>query len=278
MKTNKFLIRLAQLAIVLAILTMGMIYPFLSGEYDSLAMPLSIIIQGVGVAGLLLSVTGIFWFIIPGKFRFFAKTSVYLASVLTLIFTFLAYLLAGIVFGVFLFAIFAMIVLRMNKTLNKHIREESFSFVPVSMIAIPLYLLIIQLIIAKPITDQSRERTITNAGEYIQDIESFQSKYGYYPKAIQAMYKDYHPQTIGVEKFHYLPCNHSYNISFEQPRFLLDRIGTREWVVYNPKDEQRVYSHTSWFLLLPPEESEIQQGWYSSENTGIKHWKSFLFD
>jgi hypothetical protein len=92
------------------------------------------------------------------------------------------------------------------------------------------------------------------------------------------MYKDYYPNTVGVEKFHYLPFGNSYNLSFEQPRFFLDIIGTKEWVVYNPKDEHRVYSHTSWFLLLSPEESEIRQGWYSSADTKHKHWKSFFFD
>jgi hypothetical protein len=92
------------------------------------------------------------------------------------------------------------------------------------------------------------------------------------------MYKDYYPNTLGVEKFHYLPFGNSYNLSFEQPRFFLDIIGTKEWVVYNPKDEHRVYSHTSWFLLLSQQESEIRQGWFLSVDTKHKHWKSFYFD
>lgn len=55
-------------------------------------------------------------------------------------------------------------------------------------------------------------------------------------------------------------------------------IGTREWVVYNPKDEHQVYSHASWLLLLSPRESEIRQGWYATEPARQKHWKSFYFD
>ena len=93
---------------------------------------------------------------------------------------------------------------------------------------------------------------------------------------LQAQNKDYYPDITGVEKYLYAPHKKGYNLSFEQPRFLLDQIGTREWVVYNPLDENSVYSHTAW--LLPTEQSEPSQGWYASGNTGHAHWKYFLFD
>jgi hypothetical protein len=80
-----------------------------------------------------------------------------------------------------------------------------------------------------------------------------------------------------VERYVYVPQGDSYNLSFEQPRFLLDRFGTREWVVYNPRDEHRVYSHTAW-LLPPPGVAEASQGWYASGETGHAHWMYFLFD
>jgi hypothetical protein len=59
---------------------------------------------------------------------------------------------------------------------------------------------------------------------------------------------------------------------------LFDNIGTREWVVYNPRDEHRMYSHTSWFLLLSPEELERSQGWYAVHDSPTPHWKYFSFD
>ncbi|MHC1774886.1 MAG: hypothetical protein AB9834_05670 [Lentimicrobium sp.] len=276
--SKKIRIHILNQLILLTVLTSGIIYPFLSGEYDRLAMSLSILIQGIGIAGLLLSATGIFWLTIPGKFRFFANSSVYIASFLTIVFAFFAHLMAGLLFGVIILACCALIIIRLRQRLKNTTDKQSFSFVPVYLVVIPLSLLIIQLLIAKPVTDWSRRRTIANADEYIRDIENFQSKNGYYPKTLQAMYQDYFPQTVGVEKYHYLPYGNSYNISFEQPGFFLDLIGTKEWVVYNPKDEHRVYSHTSWFLLLSPEESELRQGWYTSENTEFKHWKSFFFD
>jgi hypothetical protein len=165
-----------------------------------------------------------------------------------------------------------------RKKIKSSANKELFPFFPINLIVIPVYILAIQLLIAKPITEWSRDRTIFNANEYIRDIENFKSKNGYYPKTLQAMYKDYYPQTVGIEKFHYLCFGDAYNISFEQPRFFLDVIGTKEWVVYNPKDEHRVYSHTSWFLLLSPEQAEGSQGWYTSTTTKHQHWKSFFFD
>jgi hypothetical protein len=255
-----------------------MVYPFMPGEYDRLAMPLSLIVQSIGIIGILLSVFGIIWLISPDKFRFFVHLSVYLALFLTIVFTLFSYLMAGMLYAMIILTFCTIIIFSLRRKIKESTDKESFSFVPVYLIVIPLYITAIQLLIAKPLTNWSRERAIENAGEFIRDIENFESRYGYYPKTLQAIYKDYYPKTVGVEKYHYLPYDHSYNISFEQPRFFLDLIGTKELVVYNPENEHRVYSHTSWFLLLSPEEYEVRQGWYSSENTEFKHWKSFFFD
>jgi hypothetical protein len=278
LKSKKILLHIASQVIILMVLTVGIIYPFMPGDYDRLAMPLSILIQGLGIVGVLLSLLGILWLIFPNLFKLFANTLLYSIAFLTIIFVFFGYLLAGILFSFIILTLLALIYINVKKKLREATNKKSFSFIPLYLIVIPLFILMIQLLIAKPITDWSRDRTIANAKEYIRDIENFKSKNGYFPKTLQAMYKDYYPQTVGVEKFHYLPDNNSYNISFEQPRFFLDIVGTKEWVVYNPQDKHKVYSHTSWFLLLSPEESEIRQGWYSSLTTKHKHWKSFLFD
>lgn len=276
--SKKILKHIIRQVIVLTLLTLGIIYPFMSGAYDRLAMPLSTLLQGIGILGLLLSVLAICWLVIPHKSKFFARSSLYLASFLTIVLAFFAYLMAGRLLGIIILIVWTLIFSRLRQIIKESTDKESFSFTPIYLIVIPLFALTVQLLIAKPITAWSRDRTIANADTYIRDIENFKSRNGYYPRTLQAMYKDYDPQTVGVEKFHYLPHGDSYNISFEQPRFLLDIIGTKEWVVYNPKDEHRVYSHTSWFLLLSPEESELRQGWYSSADTKYKHWKTFLFD
>ncbi|MEZ4826643.1 MAG: hypothetical protein R3C61_10180 [Bacteroidia bacterium] len=146
------------------------------------------------------------------------------------------------------------------------------------MVILPVGLMLAQLILSGPVTRFSRNHAMKNAAGYIKDLDAYHNRYRRYPAGLQAMYKDYHPEVTGVEKYYYQPHGDFYNLSFEQPRFLLDNIGTREWLVYNPGDENRAYSHTSWFLLLTPEQLEQSQGWYDSANAGQKHWKYFLFD
>ncbi len=274
---------LKQVIIILGfstLLLLCVIYPFLPSEYDRLATPLSATIQAAGAIGLLLTITGIIWLIFPKRQHLFLKTTLFVGSLSIAILSFLAFLMGGKIFGIGILALWLPMFFRIQNLLNKASLEyhNSPRPLPFYLILPPVIILLFQIALAKPITRWSRDRSIQNASEFISHIESFKTKYGYYPKALQAMYKDYFPQTIGVEKYHYLPFGDSYNLSFEQPRFLFDGIGTKEWVVYNPTDEHRVYSHTSWFLLLSPEESARSQGWYASGETGQEHWKYFLFD
>jgi hypothetical protein len=133
-------------------------------------------------------------------------------------------------------------------------------------------------VLAAPLTEFSRNRAIANSHDFVRDIEVYHDEYGRYPVSLAAMWKDYYPDIVGIEKFHYSPFGESYNLFFEQPRFLFDNIGTREWVVYNPNDDQRMFSHTAWFLLLTPEELERSQGWYAVHDASTPHWKYFWFD
>ena len=127
-------------------------------------------------------------------------------------------------------------------------------------------------------TNFSRNHAIDSSREFIGHIEAYRAEYGRYPTSLLAMWKDYYPDVVGIEMFHYTPSNSAYNLFFEQPRFLLDNIGTREWVVYNPGDEHQIFSHTAWFLLLTPEELERSQGWYAVHETSQPHWRYFWFD
>jgi hypothetical protein len=162
--------------------------------------------------------------------------------------------------------------------MSKKTGENTFTFLPGYLVAVPFLILMIQLLLAKPLTNHSRNSAIKNAAEYISHLEDFHAKYRYYQGSIQAMHKDYNTGITGIEKYHYLQYGDSYNLSFEQPRFFFDVFGTREWVVYNPKDEHRVYSHTSWISLFSPGALERSQGWYTSGDTEHPHWKYFFFD
>lgn len=280
MKVSKYnLVRHITFIIFLtALLTLGIAYPFLKGDYDHLAIPISTMIQVFGLVGLALVPVGILWVIIP-KYRFgFAITAIIFSTVVVLILALFATLSVGKSFGLLtllLWIIVATLLIPQIKKL-KGTTANKIDFLPFYLIFLPIITLLLQLTLAKPLTQLSRNRAIENADRFIRHIEEYKILRGAYPLTLQAQNKDYFPDVVGVEKYLYAPHRKSYNLSFEQPRFLLDRFGTREWVVYNPLDENSVYSHTSW--LLPTEQEEASQGWYASDNTGHKHWKYFLFD
>jgi hypothetical protein len=279
MKVSKlYLIKHVSFIIFLtALLALGIAYPFLRGDYDQLAMPISNMIQVFGLVGLSLIPVGILWLTIP-KYRFgFAMTSIIISSFLILIIALFATLSVGKAFGllvILLWAFIAAVLLPKVKQLKGQTQQKIDSF-PLYLICLPIITLVLQLTLAVPLTLLSRNRAIENAGQFIRHIEEYHTQHGAYPLTLQAQHKDYYPDVVGVEKYLYAPHRKGYNLSFEQPRFLLDRFGTREWVVYNPLDENSMYSHTAWLLS---EQAEARQGWYASGNTGHKHWKYFLFD
>ncbi|GAB3416158.1 hypothetical protein [Niabella aquatica] len=261
-----------------ALLTLGIAYPFLKGDYDRLAIPISTMIQVFGLVGLSLVPVGILWATMS-KYRFgFTIAAIIVSSVIVMILALFATLSVGKSFGLLtllLWIIVAILLIPQIKKL-KGKTANKMDFLPFYLICLPIITLLLQLTLAKPLTQLSRNRAIENAYRFIRHIEEYQTLRGAYPLTLQAQNKDYYPDVAGVEKYLYAPHRKGYNLSFEQPRFLLDRFGTREWVVYNPLDENSVYSHTSW--LLPTEQEEASQGWYASGNTGHKHWKYFLFD
>ena len=279
---------------ILVLVVLIMVYPFLPGQYDALAFCFSTVAQLLATVGLLVVPLGIVWLVyefwkrgrinrsLPFKNRgySFAIVSLIVSSLLAILISLVATFGIGMSLGVLTFVLWLYVVSRLlpGLKLMKKTEAESIHPAPFYLIFIPIILLLFQLTLAAPLTEFSRNRAMANSNEFIADIEAFHDEYGHYPVSLVAMWKDYYPDIVGVERYHYLPYGSSYNLLFEQPRFFLDNFGTREWVVYNPEDEQRVYSHTSWFLLLTPEELETSQGWYDVHDAGSPHWKYFWFD
>jgi hypothetical protein len=283
-----------RIATIIVLVVLIMVYPFLPGQYDALAFPLSTIVQLLGTVGLLLVPLGAVWLVyelrksvrgnrnLPGTNPgySFALVSLIVSSILVILTSLFATFGIGISVGILTFVLWLYAVSRLipGLKLMKKAETESINPAPFYLTFIPIILMLFQLTLAAPLTEFSRNRAIAKSNEFIRDIEAYHEEYGHYPVSLVAMWKDYYPDVAGVEKYHYLPYAQSYNLSFEQPRFLLDNFGTREWVVYNPDDEQRVYSHTSWFLLLTPAELERSQGWYAVHDAASPHWKYFWFD
>jgi hypothetical protein len=277
--THSIAAHLALIVGITMLLVFCMVYPFLPGEYDRLAVPLSTMAQVFGVVGLALVPGGLLWSTMPRLGFAVSVLSTAVGTCVALILALFATLSVGNAFGVVTLAAWAYVLVRLIPRLRRLKRAESSGFhpAPVYLVCLPVLALAAQLALVAPMARASRDRAIANASAFIGEIEQYHARHGRYPVSLQAQNRDYYPDVVGVERYVYVPQGDSYNLSFEQPRFLLDRFGTREWVVYNPRDEHRVYSHTAW-LLPPPDVAEPSQGWYASGETGHAHWRYFLFD
>ena len=288
------LLHILRLAGIMLLIILCIIYPFLPGGYDSLAMPLSTMAQAFGALGLLFVPISVLWLVyeiriqarrkqnlpVKGRRYYFALVSIVIASVVAVAIALIALATIGLSFGLLTLALWLTIVSRLIPKLRllKNAESQHVNAVPLYLTVIPIAILVFQAVFAAPLTEFSRNHAITNSNEFIRDIEAYHQEYGNYPISLAAMWKDYYPDVVGIEKFHYSSFGESDNLLFEQPRFLFDNIGTREWVVYNPNDEHRMFSHTAWFLLLTPEELERSQGWYAVHDASTSHWKYFWFD
>lgn len=267
------------LAALAALLVLCIAYPFLPGRYDRLALPLSTMAQVFGVVGLPLVPIGLLWLAVP-RFGFgLAILSLIVGTLVALVLALFATLSVGNAFGVLTLAVWTMSVIQLRPRLTRARRADKglFNPAPVYLILLPTVGLVAQLALAGVLTTSSRARAIANAREFIAEVEAYRATHGRYPLSLQAQNRDYDPEVVGVEKYVYAPSGDAFDLSFEQPRFLLDRFGTREWVVYNPSGQHRAYSHTAWRLGSPDEQSQ-SQGWYASGETGYPRWRYFWFD
>lgn len=285
---------IARIGGITGLLCLIILYPFLPGEYDRVAVGLSTMVQVFAVVGLLFVPTGVLWLVheiqkqsrrmrnppVRDRGYSFGLVSVVISLVVAAAVTLVAITGIGLLIGLLTIAIEVFIVARFvaRRKVLKKARGEGFNPIPLYLVFIPLVVTLFQLVAAAPATDFSRTYAITHSTELIHDIEVFHATHGRYPNALQAVWKDYSPSVIGIEKYHFAPHGEAYNLYFEQPRFLFDNLGTLEFVVYNLLDEQTMISHTAWILTLPPEELGSNQGWYAFQYAHEPHWKSFFFD
>lgn len=121
----------------------------------------------------------------------------------------------------------------------------------------------------------SRERAMNNAAPMIAAIEAYRQRVGRYPTSLLSELSDYDPGVIGISRFLYEPSGAAYNLVFEQPS---DIVGTREFVIYNPRGEQTFSAHDSDLLEFIQADIDRQRGWHSSRDASRPNWRRFLFD
>ena len=258
--------------------------PFLPGRYDTLAVPLSMIAQLLGKVGLLLVPVGALWMAsrywsrLAGRQYVFAIGAM-IAALLVWVILLVGALLSSLLLGVGALALSAYAVVRMSPRLRllTSATPRPPSALPLYMLIVPIAVAILQVVLAGPATEFSRSRAIRNSAPLIADIEQYRAVHGRYPTSLLSVWPDYSPTIIGISEYHYEPSGDAYNLFFEQGTF---QLGTREFVMYNPRDQQVMTSHKMDLLQLTPAQLALDQtrGHYAVHDAPHPHWKYFWFD
>jgi hypothetical protein len=283
-----------RILVIAALLVLGMVYPYLPGDYDRLSVPLSWMVQAFGAVGLLLVPIGLLWLLHETRRRrrasrnlphanrgyHFATASLITGSLVTLVVALVGLKSAGLSVGLLVIVAWILLASRWKSGLRELKMRASgdFNSAPAYLVIIPATVFVSQLLLAVPATEFSRRRAIAASEQMIREIESYRGREGRYPASLLAVNQDYHTSIVGIEKFHYAPNGNGYDLFFEQPRFVLDKVGTREFVAFNKLQEHLVPSHAGWVLDWSAEQLRESPGWYTVHDTKSANWKSFLFD
>jgi hypothetical protein len=147
--------------------------------------------------------------------------------------------------------------------------------VPAMLVASPLAVLAVQSAFVEPLSSSARNRVIANSVPLITEIERYRERNGAYPASLFSLYGDFKPATVGVQRYYYEPSGDAYNLIFEEPS---PPFGTRRFVVYNPRDKQRLTVHENDRLRLDDAGLDADNAGYTiAEPLSQLHWKAFLF-
>jgi hypothetical protein len=277
--------------VAVAVILLCTVLPFLPGRHDPLAVPLSQLALFTSRVLLLLVPVGLAWLVYESSGRreraattersrargYLAAATLAAASVILLAATVGAWAAGGLVLGVLTVNAGALAMLTLVRRAAGRWREREAAFValPLTLVLVPVSVLALQRAIAGPVYEASRDRAIRNAGAMIAAIERHRATRGAYPPSLLSVWGDFDPSVAGIDRYRYEPSGDGYNLAFEQPTFVL---GLREFVVYNPRDEQAMTSHDRDLLELSGASLDRQRGFFASGPTPHPHWKFFRFD
>lgn len=251
--------------------------PFLPGSYDSMAIPLSAMAQIFGIVGLLLVPFGL---LLIAANRF-SKTR-YAFSLLTMIalsFVSAAVCLTAVIHSGFALALIALVlwIFMTLKTWSMFKRADGLKVLPFYLVIVPVAVALLQFALVERAVEFSRNRAILNSAPLIAAIEQHRVAHGRYPASLQSVNPDYLPNVKGISEYRYEPHGDAYNLFFEQ---FSHRFGTREFVMYNPRDEHVMTSHAIDLLQLTPSQLGVERtrGHYARHDALFPHWKYFWFD
>lgn len=263
------MVRHAASGVALVTLTLiATLLPFLPGSHDPVAAPLSMTARVFGFAGLVLLPFGIVWAARPRRGSAVAGLAAF--CVVWALVTLAAFAAAGFVLAGVMVLIGGRLFARLRSGARTAERIPGCY-----LAAVPPVVFVLQLTLVPRAVEFSRDRVIRNAAPLIADIEAYRAARGAYPPSLLAAWPDYQPGVIGVERYQYEPSGAAYNLVFEQ---IARDLPTREFVVYNPRDEQVFTSHPMDILQYSPARLERARGFFAVYETAHPHWKYFWFD
>ena len=278
------------------VLVLCMVLPYLPGDYDALATTLSTLAQLVGLAGLVFVPLGLAWLVYELRLRasgtsgavarpatdwgrVFALAALVIATPIAWLFALAAAheFASSLALGLILLALWTAAAWRFLARVRARRAEavRRFDPAPLYLLLVPLILMAVRLTALEPLSRSARERAIANSAELIADIEGHRAERGHYPDSLLAVHDDYEPQVAGVPRYLYARQGEGYTLAFE---IMSLTPGTREFVVYNPRDEHALPAHDGDWLLWTPAQRAARPGHYAVEDAGSAHWKRFLFD
>ena len=263
-----------------------MFYPFMPGPYDPLAVPLSGMVQTLGFGGLIvLTPLAVLWLlhdaITRRRSRSFAIVALVSVSLVGLGVVVAASVISGVLgmaVAIVWFAAVRRLVPRVRtmRTIDVPLPHR-FNPATLYLVIIPAVLVGAQLAFFETAVESSRRRAIAGSMALINAIEEYRDLHGRYPLSLASVHDDYDSPVVGVGRYHYEPHGDAYNVFFEQ---FSHRLGTREFVVYNPRDEQTMIVHNQDVLESPPQAVERERRFHAAaaRPAGVPHWKYFWFD
>ena len=253
--------------------------PFFPGGYDPLSKPLSGMAWIFGRVGLLLVPVGGLWLLFPkkpgagiGPRGWLVWITLGTCSLVALVLILIAFA-SGPLLAAGTGAIAGLLIFR----LMRHLRAASplGRTLPGSLVIAPITVLAVQLAFMETIASHARNRVIANSAPLIAEIEGYHARHGAYPVSIFALYGDVKPAVVGVERYYYERSDDAYNLIFEQPS---PPFGLRRFVVYNPRDKQRLTVHETDRLRLDDAGLDADNAGYTIvETLPQPHWKLFTF-
>jgi hypothetical protein len=256
------------------------VLPFLPGRYDPVAMPLSIAVRFTAMAALVLVPGGLMWW--GGRFsrplavksRSLALASLAVSSVVWLLAS-IALLTASAVLGVLVAGAGVVVLWRAVQRWRQDVSWPMRTSLGLYVVLVPPIVVALQWTIVPRAVEFSRDRAIRRSAPLIAAIERYRQANGRYPLSLMALWPDYAPGVIGIERYAYEPSGEAYNLCFEQPAL---PFGTREIVMYNPRGEQEMTSHAMDLLDRSPAQLNRMRGYHAVRDAAHPHWKSFWFD